>query len=500
MALSMFKLSSALVNSSKNFRCVVRLVDKCNFSTTNVTARKERDTMGELDVPDDRLYGSQTVRSVMNFPIGGIEERMPYPVIVAFGILKKAAAKVNIEFGLDKKIADAIMQACEDVISGKLYREGHFPLVIWQTGSGTQSNMNTNEVIANRAIQILGGKLGSKDPVHPNDHVNKSQSSNDTYPTAMHIAVAMELRDRLMPGLVALRDTLDKKAKDFDKIIKIGRTHLMDAVPLTLGQEFSAYAAQLTFGVERVCATLPRLHLLALGGTAVGTGLNTRIGFAEKCAAEIASLTGIPFETAPNKFEALACHDAMVEVSGALNTVAVSLMKIANDIRFLASGPRCGLGELMLPENEPGSSIMPGKVNPTQCEALTMIAAQVMGNHVACTVGGSNGHFELNVFKPMMVANVLRSIRLIGDGCQAFNKNCAVGITANEAMISKIMQESLMLVTALNPHIGYDKAAQIAKTAHKEGGTLKGTAIKLGILTEEQFNQWVRPENMLGPK
>ncbi|XP_049870147.1 fumarate hydratase, mitochondrial-like isoform X2 [Pectinophora gossypiella] len=456
--------------------------------------------MGELEVADDRLYGCQTLRSVMNFPIGGIAERMPYPVIVAFGILKKAAAKVNTEFGLDKSNADAIMKACDDVISGKLYNEGHFPLVIWQTGSGTQSNMNTNEVIANRAIQILGGKLGSKTPVHPNDHVNKSQSSNDTYPTAMHIAVAMEIRDTLMPGLVALRDTLAKKSKDFEKIIKIGRTHLMDAVPLTLGQEFGGYAAQLTYGIERVCATLPRLYYLALGGTAVGTGLNTRIGFAEKCAAEISKLTDLPFETAPNKFEGLACHDAMVEVHGALNVIACSLMKIVNDIRFLASGPRCGLAEIMLPENEPGSSIMPGKVNPTQCEAVTMVAAQVMGNHVACTVGGSNGHFELNVFKPMIVANVLRSIRLIGDSCQAFNKNCAVGITANEERIKKIMQESLMLVTALNPHIGYDKAAQIAKTAHKEGGTLKDTAIKLGILTAEQFDQWVRPENMLGPK
>lgn len=465
-----------------------------------VKMRKERDTFGELDVPDDKLYGAQTVRSIMNFPIGGIEERMPFPIVVAMGILKKAAAKINIEYGLDKKIANAIVEACDDVISGKLYREGHFPLVIWQTGSGTQTNMNTNEVISNRAIQILGGKLGSKDPVHPNDHVNKSQSSNDTYPTAMHIAVAMELRDRLMPGLATLRDTLAAKSKEFEKIIKIGRTHLMDAVPLTLGQEFSAYATQLTYGMERIATTLPRLHYLALGGTAVGTGLNTRIGFAEKCAAEISKLTGIPFETAPNKFEALAAHDSMVEVSGALNTIAVSLMKIVNDIRLLASGPRCGLGELLLPENEPGSSIMPGKVNPTQCEALTMIAAQVMGNHVACTIGGSNGHFELNVFKPMIVANVLRSIQLIGDGCQAFNKNCAVGIKANEAMIAKIMRESLMLVTALNPHIGYDKAALIAKTAHKEGGNLKDTAIKLGILTAQQFDEWVRPEEMLGPK
>ncbi|KAF9424192.1 hypothetical protein HW555_000585 [Spodoptera exigua] len=480
-----FKITaSTLFKTSRNLRCVTQSLKKTSFSTSSVLARKEKDTMGELDVPDDRLYGSQTMRSIMNFPIGGIEERMPLPVIIAMGILKKAAAKVNIEFGLDQKIAEAIMKACDDVISGKLYKEGHFPLIIWQTGSGTQSNMNTNEVIANRAIQILGGTLGSKKPVHPNDHVNKSQSSNDTYPTAMHIAVAMELRDRLMPGLVALRDTLEAKSKEFDKIIKIGRTHLMDAVPLTLGQEFSGYATQLTFAIERVCSTLPRLHYLALGGTAVGTGLNTRVGFAEKCAAEIASITGIPFETAPNKFEALAAHDSMVEVSGALNVAAVSLMKIVNDIRFLASGPRCGLG----------------KVNPTQCEALTMIAAQVMGNHVACTIGGSNGHFELNVFKPMMVANVLRSITLLGDGCLAFDKNCAKGIKANTEKIEKIMHESLMLVTALNPHIGYDKAAQIAKTAHKEGGTLKGTAVKLGILTAEQFDQWVKPENMLGPK
>ncbi|KAJ8719833.1 hypothetical protein PYW08_012008 [Mythimna loreyi] len=500
MALSLKFTTSMLLKSSRNLRCIIKSIERASFSTSSALARKERDTMGELEVADDRLYGSQTLRSVMNFPIGGIEERMPIQVVIAMGILKKAAAKVNMEFGLDQKIAEAIMTACDDVISGKLYKEGHFPLVIWQTGSGTQTNMNTNEVVANYAIKALGGTLGSKKPVHPNDHVNKSQSSNDTYPAAMHIAVAMALRDRLMPGLTALRDTLEAKSKEFEKIIKIGRTHLMDAVPLTLGQEFSGYATQLTYGIERVCATLPRLHYLALGGTAVGTGLNTRIGFAEKCAAEIASITGIPFETAPNKFEALAAHDAMVEVSGALNVIAVSLMKIVNDIRLLASGPRCGLGELMLPENEPGSSIMPGKVNPTQCEALTMIAAQVMGNHVAVTVGGSNGHFELNVFKPMMVANVLRSIILIGDGCLAFNKGCAVGIKANQEKIDKIMHESLMLVTALNPHIGYDKAAQIAKTAHKEGGTLKGTAVKLGILTEEQFDKWVRPENMLGPK
>ncbi|CAH1978045.1 unnamed protein product [Acanthoscelides obtectus] len=435
----------------------------------------------------------------MNFPIGGEYERMPYPVITAMGILKKAAALVNKEYGLDPKIADAISKAADDVISGKLYCD-HFPLVIWQTGSGTQTNMNTNEVISNRAIEILGGKLGSKDPVHPNDHVNKSQSSNDTFPTAMHIAVGMEIEHTLMPGLKQLTESLEKKAKEFDKIIKIGRTHTQDAVPLTLGQEFSGYVQQMKFGIDRVNATLPRLYMLALGGTAVGTGLNTRKGFAEKCAAKISELTGLPFVKAPNFFEALASHDTMVEVSGALNVIACSLMKIANDIRFLGSGPRCGLGELSLPENEPGSSIMPGKVNPTQCEAITMVAAQIMGNHVAATVGGSNGHFELNVFKPMMVANVLRSIRLIGDSSKCFATNCVDGIKANDEKIKKLLHESLMLVTALNPHIGYDKAALIAKTAHKENSTLKETAIKLGILTAEQFDEWVKPEEMLGPK
>ncbi|KAG5889607.1 hypothetical protein JTB14_024028 [Gonioctena quinquepunctata] len=433
------------------------------------------------------------------FPIGGEYERMPYPVITAMGILKKAAALVNKDYGLDPKIADAISKAADEVISGKLYCD-HFPLVIWQTGSGTQTNMNSNEVISNRAIEILGGKLGSKDPVHPNDHVNKSQSSNDTFPTAMHIAVAMEIEHTLLPGMQMLTEALDKKSKEFEKIIKIGRTHTQDAVPLTLGQEFSGYVQQMKFGIERVKATLPRLHLLALGGTAVGTGLNTRKGFAEKCAAKISELTGLPFTSAPNKFEALAAHDALVEVSGALNVVACSLMKIANDIRFLASGPRCGLGELSLPENEPGSSIMPGKVNPTQCEAITMVAAQVMGNHVAVTIGGSNGHFELNVFKPMMVANVLRSVRLIGDSTKSFTEHCVEGIEANTERIEKLLHESLMLVTALNPHIGYDKAAKIAKTAHKENSTLKATAIKLGYLTEEQFNEWVKPEEMLGPK
>jgi len=462
--------------------------------------RIERDTFGELQVPNEKYYGAQTLRSVMNFPIGDTRsERMPLPVIKAFGVLKKAAAEVNQEFGLDATIAGAISQAADEVISGKLY-DDHFPLVIWQTGSGTQSNMNTNEVIANRAIEILGGTLGSKTPVHPNDHVNMSQSSNDTYPTAMHIAVALEIHSVLIPGIKKLHDALDAKAKEYNDIIKIGRTHTQDATPLTLGQEFSGYVTQLKFSLDRIEATLPRLYMLAAGGTAVGTGLNTRKGFAEKVAAKVSDITGLPFETAPNKFEALAAHDAMVEVSGALNVIACSIMKIANDLRFLASGPRCGLGELSLPENEPGSSIMPGKVNPTQCESITMVAAQVMGNHVAVTVGGSNGHFELNVFKPMMVANVLRSIRLLGDGCVAFTDKCVDGITVNRERVDKLLYESLMLVTALNPHIGYDKAAKIAKTAHKNGTTLKEEAISLGYLTEEQFNEWVRPENMLGPK
>jgi len=458
------------------------------------------DTFGELEVPNEKYYGAQTLRSVMNFPIGDTRsERMPLPVIKAFGVLKKAAAEVNQEFGLDATIAGAISQAADEVISGKLY-DDHFPLVIWQTGSGTQSNMNTNEVIANRAIEILGGTLGSKSPVHPNDHVNMSQSSNDTYPTAMHIAVAVEIHNVLIPGIKKLHDALDAKAKEYNDIIKIGRTHTQDATPLTLGQEFSGYVTQLKFSLDRIEATLPRLYMLAAGGTAVGTGLNTRKGFAEKVASKVSDITGLPFVTAPNKFEALAAHDAMVEVSGALNVISCSIMKIANDLRFLASGPRCGLGELSLPENEPGSSIMPGKVNPTQCESITMVAAQVMGNHVAVTVGGSNGHFELNVFKPMMVANVLRSIRLLGDGCVAFTDKCVDGITVNREQVDKLLYESLMLVTALNPHIGYDKAAKIAKTAHKNGTTLKEEAISLGYLTEEQFNEWVRPENMLGPK
>lgn len=460
--------------------------------------RLERDTFGELKVPADKYYGAQTVRSTMNFKIGGPSERMPIQVIKAFGILKRAAAEVNKDYGLDPKIAGAIIQAADEVSAGKL--DDHFPLVVWQTGSGTQSNMNVNEVISNRAIEILGGKLGSKDPVHPNDHVNKSQSSNDTFPTAMHIAAATEVHQVLLPGLQTLHDALAAKSEEFKDIIKIGRTHTQDAVPLSLGQEFGGYVQQVKYGIERVKSAMPRVYELAAGGTAVGTGLNTRIGFAEKVASTVSSLTGLPFVTAPNKFEALAAHDALVELSGALNTVAVSMMKIANDIRFLGSGPRSGLGELVLPENEPGSSIMPGKVNPTQCEAMTMVAAQVMGNHVAVTIGGSNGHFELNVFKPMIIKNVLNSAQLLGDASVSFTKNCVAGIQANTERIDKLMNESLMLVTALNPHIGYDKAATIAKTAHKKGSTLKAVAVELGYLTEEQFDQWVKPSDMLGPK
>lgn len=470
----------------------------CTSRMASSEYRLERDTFGELKVPADKYYGAQTVRSTMNFKIGGPSERMPIQVIKAFGILKRAAAEVNKDYGLDPKMAGAIIQAADEVSAGKL--DDHFPLVVWQTGSGTQSNMNVNEVISNRAIEILGGKLGSKDPVHPNDHVNKSQSSNDTFPTAMHIAAATEVHQVLLPGLQTLHDALAAKSEEFKDIIKIGRTHTQDAVPLSLGQEFGGYVQQVKYGIERVKSAMPRVYELAAGGTAVGTGLNTRIGFAEKVASTVSSLTGLPFVTAPNKFEALAAHDALVELSGALNTVAVSMMKIANDIRFLGSGPRSGLGELILPENEPGSSIMPGKVNPTQCEAMTMVAAQVMGNHVAVTIGGSNGHFELNVFKPMIIKNVLNSAQLLGDASVSFTKNCVVGIQANKERIDKLMNESLMLVTALNPHIGYDKAAAIAKTAHKKGSTLKAVAVELGYLTEEQFDQWVKPSDMLGPK
>lgn len=468
------------------------------FSSASIALQKfraERDTFGDLQVPADRYWGAQTQRSLQNFDIGGQNERMPEPLIRAFGVLKKAAATVNMTYGMDAKVGEAIQKAADEVIDGSLI--DHFPLVVWQTGSGTQTNMNVNEVISNRAIELLGGELGSKTPVHPNDHVNMSQSSNDTFPTAMHVAAVVEITHRLIPALTTLRDALQAKSTEFENIIKIGRTHLQDATPLTLGQEFSGYTQQLTYGIARVEGTLERLYNLAQGGTAVGTGLNTRKGFDVKVADAIANITGLPFKTAPNKFEALAAHDAVVEAHGALNTVACSLMKIANDIRYLGSGPRCGLGELSLPENEPGSSIMPGKVNPTQCEAMTMVCSQVIGNNTAVSVAGSNGQFELNVFKPVMIKNLIQSIRLISDASNSFTKNCVVGIQANEKKINSIMNESLMLVTALNPHIGYDKAAKCAKKAHKEGTTLKEAALSLGYLSSEEFDQWVRPENMI---
>ncbi|SNX84191.1 probable FUM1 - fumarate hydratase [Melanopsichium pennsylvanicum] len=459
--------------------------------------RSEKDTFGPLQVPADRYWGAQTQRSLQNFDIGGPQERMPEPLIEAFGVLKKAAATVNKSFGLDPKVADAICQAADEVIAGKLH--SHFPLVVFQTGSGTQTNMNVNEVISNRAIEILGGELGSKNPVHPNDHVNMSQSSNDTFPTAMHVASVTQITNSLIPALEELKAALDKKRAEFDDIIKIGRTHLQDATPLTLGQEFSGYVKQVENGIERVKAVIPRLSQLAQGGTAVGTGLNTYVGFDNKVAAEISNITGLSFETAENKFEALAAHDAIVEASGALNTVAVSFMKIANDIRYLGSGPRCGLGELSLPENEPGSSIMPGKVNPTQCEALTMVAAQVMGNNTTISVAGSYGQFELNVFKPVLVKNLLQSIRLLADGARSFTKNCVVGIEANRDTINKILNESLMLATILNSHLGYDNVAAAAKKAHKEGTKLIDATVALGLMTEDEFKKIVRPEFMLGP-
>ena len=459
--------------------------------------RIERDSMGEVAVPADRYWGVQTQRSLENFPIG--TETMPAPVIFALGIQKKAAAAVNKAQGeLDAGIADAIIRAAEEVIAGAL--DDHFPLVVWQTGSGTQTNMNANEVIANRATELLGGVVGSKDPVHPNDHVNRGQSSNDTFPTVMHIAAADRIHHGLAPALRHLLAALEEKARAFADIVKIGRTHTQDATPLTLGQELSGYATQVRYGIDRIETTSPRLHQLAQGGTAVGTGLNTRAGFAEAFAGEVAKITGLPFVTAENKFEALAAHDATVEASGALNTVAVSLMKIANDIRFLGSGPRSGLGELRLPENEPGSSIMPGKVNPTQCEALTMVCSQVMGNHTAITVAGASGHFELNVFKPVMIYNLLQSIRLLGDAARSFAVRCVDGIEADEERIGELMARSLMLVTALAPHIGYDNAAKIARQAHAEGTTLKEAALALGLVTAEQFDAWVKPRDMIGPK
>lgn len=463
----------------------------------DIVYRAESDAFGELKVPSDRYWGAQSQRSLMNFPIGW--EKQPASLVRALGVLKLAAAKVNMDLGvLDQKIGKAICQAATEVMELSLL--DHFPLSVWQTGSGTQTNMNSNEVIANRAIEILGGALGSKDPVHPNDHVNMGQSSNDTFPTAMHIAAVEQIHHLLLPALKTLKDALAEKAKSFAGIIKIGRTHLQDATPLTLGQEFSGYVTQMEYGIARVETTLPRLYQLAQGGTAVGTGINSRKGFAEKFAAEVAKITKLPFVTAPNKFEALAAHDAIIEASGALNVLAASLMKIANDIRFLGSGPRSGLGEISLPENEPGSSIMPGKVNPTQCEALTMVCAQVMGNHTTITVAGSNGHFELNVFKPVMIYNLLQSIQLIADSANSFTDRCVVGIEANQEHIEMLRDRSLMLVTALNPHIGYDNASKIAKKAHKEGTTLKEAALSLKLLTEEQFDEWVRPEKMIGPK
>ena len=462
-----------------------------------VDVRIETDAMGELEVPGDRYYGCQTARSLINFDIGN--DKMPRGVIRAFGILKQAAAKVNADLGqLEKKTSKYIISAAEEVISGKL--DDHFPLRIWQTGSGTQSNMNTNEVIANRAIELAGGVLGSKTPVHPNDHVNRAQSSNDTFPTAMHIASAEAITKHLIPSLTLLRDAIAQKSEDWAEIVKIGRTHLMDAVPLTLGQEAGGWVSQLDADIRRIEFALEDLHELALGGTAVGTGLNTHPEFAKRVAAAISLKTSMPFVSAPNKFAQLAAHDAVVAASGALNTLAVSLMRIANDVRWLGSGPRCGLQELSLPANEPGSSIMPGKVNPTQSEAMTMVCCQVMGNHTAITIGGSQGNFELNVFKPMMIHNLLHSIQILSDSMRAFRTKCIEGIEPNEKMIKHHLENSLMLVTALNNHIGYDKASSIAKKAHKEGTTLRDAALQLGYLTNDEFEQWVRPEEMIGPR
>ena len=458
--------------------------------------RIETDSMGEIQVPADRYYGAQTARSLLNFKIGG--ERFPRELIRALGIVKKAAALTNEALGvLSAEKADLIVRAADEVISGQL--DDHFPLVVWQTGSGTQTNMNANEVIANRAIELAGGQLGSKNPVHPNDHVNKGQSSNDTFPTAMHIAAAEEINRRLLPMVNQLRDTLQARADAFAGIVKIGRTHLMDAVPLTLGQEFSGYVQQLDNDIKRIAFALSGLYDLALGGTAVGTGLNTHPRFARETADRIAALTGLPFRSAPNKFEALAAHDAAVFASGALKTLAASLLKIANDVRWLASGPRCGIGELSLPANEPGSSIMPGKVNPTQAEALSMVCAQVMGNDVAVNIGGASGNFELNVFKPVIIFNLLNSIRLLADACESFNDHCVVGITANEAVIEVYLKNSLMLVTALNPHLGYDNAARVAKKAFAENCTLREAALELGLLSGDEFDEIVRPEKMTGP-
>ncbi len=459
--------------------------------------RTEVDSFGPLEVPSNRYWGAQTQRSLLNFPIGW--ERQPVALVRALGVIKKACAVINKNNGkLDPQCADAIIEAAEEVIDGKL--DDNFPLVVWQTGSGTQSNMNANEVIANRAIEILGGVIGSKDPVHPNDHCNMGQSSNDTFPTAMHIAVASGINSILLPGLTKLHQALEAKVIEFNGIIKIGRTHTMDATPVTLAQEFSGYSHQVLKAMERVKGSLPGIYELAQGGTAVGTGLSTEIGWDTDIAHKISEITKLPFVSAPNKFEALAAHDAIVEMSGSIKTAAASLFKIANDIRLLGSGPRCGLGELILPENEPGSSIMPGKVNPTQSEAMTQVCIHVLGNDAAIGFAGSQGHFELNVYKPMMAYNLLQSIQLIGDACQAFTDNCVVGIAADKERIDKLMRESLMLVTALAPKIGYDNATTVAKTAHKNGTTLKEEAVRLGFVDEETFEKTVRPESMIGPK
>jgi len=464
--------------------------------TPAARSRTETDSFGAIQVPADRYWGAQTQRSLQNFRIGW--ERMPGAVVHAFGIVKLAAARTNMELGvMPARLGRAIVRAAQEVADGKL--DEHFPLVVWQTGSGTQSNMNANEVISNRAIELLGGKMGSKSPVHPNDHCNMGQSSNDTFPTVMHVAAVRAIHAELLPKLAKLQKALEAKAKAWNRTVKIGRTHMQDATPLTLGQEFSGYATQVKYGVRRVKGALPALYPLAQGGTAVGTGLNARKGFDRKVAAEIAKATGLPFKSAENKFEALAAHDAIVEASGALNVVAASLLKIANDIRLLGSGPRSGLGELNLPENEPGSSIMPGKVNPTQCEALSMVAMQVMGNHTTVTMAGAGGFLELNVFKPVMIYNLLQSVQLLGDAAESFTDNCVVGIETNDERIGELMGRSLMLVTALAPHIGYDNAAKIAKHAHANGLTLKEAAIGLGLVASADFDKWVDPRKMLGP-
>ena len=461
-----------------------------------MNTRIETDSIGEIQVPEDRYWGAQTQRSLQNFPIGW--EKQPLSLIRSLGLIKKVAALVNMEFGLlDAKLGNAIVNAAEEVVVGRF--DDHFPLSVWQTGSGTQSNMNANEVIANRANEKLGGKIGAKSPVHPNDHVNLCQSSNDTFPTAMHIAVVLDIHNHLLPALQSLKQTLQQKEQEFLPIIKVGRTHTQDATPLTLGQVFSGYRTQILLGVERVETSLKNLYPLAQGGTAVGTGLNSRVGWAEKFATKIAEVTELPFYTSPNKFESLAAHDGLVEMSGTLKTVAVSLFKIANDIRLLASGPRCGLGELNLPVNEPGSSIMPGKVNPTQAEAVTQVCVQVMGNDAAVGFAGSQGHFELNVYKPVMVYNVLQSIQLLGDCATAFTTNCVVGIEADKERIEMFLNQSLMLVTALAPEIGYDNAAKVAKEAHRRGTTLREEAVRLGFVNENQFDQIVRVEKMIKP-